>query len=154
MAIYKQCSWHGCTKLIREDIKYCDYHSKKFSEQEKERYKEYSHRRKLDKEQKKYQDFYSSNEWKRLRDLIRLSCYGIDIVELYRTGRIVQGERVHHIIELEEDWNSRFDICNLIYLTEKNHRIIHSQYDKGKREKKQMQNILFSLLEKFNQEYL
>ncbi|NFO65444.1 hypothetical protein FDC27_00385 [Clostridium botulinum] len=153
MSVLKQCSWNGCTKIVNQDVKYCEYHKGKYDMEQKERYKEYSARRRRDKDKKKYQDFYSSSDWKRIRKACTTECYGIDILELYRTGRVVQGERVHHIICLSDDWNSRFDICNLIYLTEKNHRIVHSHYDKEKKEKEKMQKILLGLLEKFNKEF-
>lgn len=153
MAILKQCSWHGCTKIVDYDVKYCKYHAHKFDKQEKERYKEYSARRRRDVEQRKYQQFYSSKEWERIRKDVISDYYGIDILEYYRTGRIVQGERVHHIVELGDEWNSRLDVNNLIYLTEKNHRRVHVEYDKGIKEKEKMQRVLFELLKKFNNEF-
>jgi 5-methylcytosine-specific restriction endonuclease McrA len=153
IALKKLCSWHGCNKVVDDAIKYCEAHQIKFEQQEKERYKEYSNRRRQDKEQNKRDIFYNSDEWKRVRDAIISHCCGIDIVEYYKTGKIVKGERVHHIIELESDWNSRLDINNLIYLSEQNHRRVHVEYDKGQREKKQMQDILFGLLSKWNEEF-
>ena len=153
IALLKQCSWHGCTKIVDDGVKYCAYHTNKYDKEQKERYKEYSNRRRHDEEQKKYQDFYSSKAWKRVRQVVMSDYYGLDIIEYYRAGKIIQGERVHHIICLEDDWNSRLDLSNLIYLTEKNHRIVHSEYDKGEREKKKMQALLFGLLEKFNNEF-
>lgn len=153
MAILKQCSWHGCTKIVSIDVKYCQYHANKFDKQEKERYKEYSARRRRDDKQKKYQDFYSNKDWQRIRDVCIADCYGIDILEYYRTGRIIQGERVHHIVELNDDWECRLDVGNLIYLTEQNHRRIHSEYDKGDKEKALMQRVLFELIKKFNSEF-
>ncbi|WP_455796641.1 hypothetical protein [Clostridium butyricum] len=153
MAIYKQCSWHGCTKIINEGDRYCQYHMKKYRQQEHERYKEYDLRRKKDENKSIAKQFYNSQAWQRIRDVVIYDCFGMDILEFYRVGRIVQGERVHHIKELEEDWNSRFDVNNLIYLTEKNHRIVHSQYDKGKKERKLIQRILFGLISRYNKEY-
>lgn len=153
MALKKLCSWRGCNKICNAQDKYCNYHQDKFNKQERERYKEYSKRRREDKEQKKYQDFYNSSDWKRIRDAVISICNGIDIIEYYRSGKVVQGERVHHIIELDEEWNCRLDINNLIYLTEQNHRKVHSEYDKGEKEKKQMQQVLFALLEKWNKEF-
>ena len=153
IAILKQCSWHGCTKIVNQDVMYCPYHADKWDKQNKERYKEYNNRRRQDKEQRKYQQFYSSKDWERVRQVIISSCYSMDILEYYRTGKIIVGERTHHIIEISDDWNSRLDIINLIYLTEQNHRRVHSEYDKGRKEKETMQKILFSVLEKFYNEY-
>jgi len=153
LPIKKLCSWRGCSKICNAEDKYCSYHQDKFIKVERERYKEYSKRRREDKEQRKHQDFYNSNDWKRIRDAVISSCNGIDLIEYYRTGKVVQGERVHHIVELDEDWNCRLDINNLIYLTEQNPSRVHVEYDKGDREKKQMQQILFGLLEKWNKEF-
>lgn len=153
MPLKKKCSKTGCTKIVNHEAIYCDYHQKKWEDKERERYKEYSNRRRRNKEQRKYQEFYNSAEWKRIRETVIADYYGIDILEYYRTGKIIQGERVHHIIELSEDWNSRLDIFNLIYLTEQNHRRVHEEYNKGIKEKKRMQGVLFALIDKWCEEF-
>jgi 5-methylcytosine-specific restriction endonuclease McrA len=153
MPLMKLCSWNGCNKVLGNGVIYCEQHQKKWEAKERERYKEYQNRRRRDKEQKKFQDFYNNEEWKRIREATINGYYGMDILEFYRTGNIIQGEAVHHIIELEDDWNCRVDISNLIYLTEKNHRRVHVEYEKGYKEKKNMQNILFNLIDEFNREY-
>lgn len=154
MAIMKMCSWHGCNKVLAEGVTYCEQHQRKWETKEKLRYKEYQRRRRKDKEQKKYQDFYNNPQWRRVSKAIINDYYFIDILEYYRTGNIVEGEAVHHIVELEEDWDSRFDILNLIYLTEKNHRRVHAEYEKGSKEKARMQEILFDLIDRFNKEFI
>lgn len=153
MALLKLCSWHSCNKILKEGVTYCEQHQAKWEQIERNRYKEYKCRRRKDREQKKHQDFYNSQGWIRLRDAVIADFYGIDILEYYRTGRIAQGEAVHHIIPLEDNWNSRLDILNLIYLTEKNHRRVHAEYNKGDKEKKAMQKILFDLIDKWNKEF-
>lgn len=154
MALLKQCSHRGCRKLLRDNIKFCDYHQAKFELEEKERYKEYQDRRLRDKEKKKQQQFYNSDSWRRIRTAVISDYLGIDIYEYYTTGRIVPGETVHHIIELNEDWNCRLDINNLIYLTERNHRKIHAMYDRSNKDKKIMQDKLFKIINKFQSEFI
>ncbi|MGG7058443.1 hypothetical protein ACQPUZ_09115 [Clostridium tertium] len=154
MALLKQCSHRGCRKILRDDVKFCDYHQAKFELEEKERYKEYQGRRLKDKEQKKYQQFYNSDNWKKVRDVVVNECLGIDIYEYYTTGRIVQGERVHHIIELNDDWSCRLDMRNLIYLTERNHRNIHVIYEKSNKDKRIMQDKLLKMINKFCKEFI
>ena len=78
---------------------------------------------------------------------------GMDIVEYYSTGRVIAGERVHHIVELNEDWNSRLDVSNLIYLTEQNHRKIHAIYESSIKNKKIMQDKLFKMIDKFYKDF-
>lgn len=153
MAILKKCSWRGCTKIVEQNEMYCKYHQEKFDKENKERYKEYQNRRKMDKEQKKYMDFYNSLHWRRLRSVVVNKYFGMDILEYYKTGRIVQGEAVHHIVEISENYDKRLDVNNLIYLTEQSHRRVHAEYEKGKKEKEKMQKILFGLIKKFEEEF-
>lgn len=150
MPLMKLCSYRGCTKIIQDGVTYCDYHQKKFDINEKERYKVYSKKRMQDAEQKRHQSFYNSDDWKRIRDAIIANCFSIDIIEFFRTGALVEGFTVHHIIPIEDNWNSRFNIDNLIYVSESNHQRIHMEYLKGQREKEQMQKILFDLKQKWN----
>lgn len=149
MALKKLCSRTGCHRVIEADKKYCIRHE----HLDKERYKEYQQRRLQDELQKKYQEFYTSIPWKRLRKEIIATLLGMDILEYYTTGQIVPGERVHHIIELDEDWSSRLDSLNLIYLTEKNHRRVHAAYERSPKDKKAMQTKLFELLDRFYEEF-
>lgn len=151
MAILKKCSWHGCTKIVESNTKYCEYHSKKHSINEKERYKEYKRRKAHDEEYKRFQSFYNSDAWHRVRELAILDTLAIDVIDYYKLGRITQGERVHHIVELNDDIDKRLDHDNLIYVTERNHRIIHAEYNKGN--KKEMQDLLISLKCKFMKEF-
>ena len=154
MAIKKLCSQTGCHKVINDDEVYCAKHQKKFEERERERYKKYKRKRLLDENKKKYNDFYNSNDWKRIRDCIISHYVGMDIFEYYTTGKILTGERVHHIIELTDDWNCRLDVDNLIFLTERNHRRVHAAYESSSKNKKAMQNKLFDMINKFNKEFM
>lgn len=149
MALKKLCSRTGCHRVIDADKKYCSRHE----HLDKERYKEYQQRRLQDKLQKKYQEFYASISWKRLRKEVITALLGMDILEYYTTGQIVPGERVHHIIGLDDDWSSRLDSLNCIYLTEKNHRIVHAAYERSPKDKKAMQTKLFQLLDRFYEEF-
>ena len=154
MALLKQCSYRGCRTILRDNVKFCDYHQARFELEEKERYKEYQDRRLKDKEKKKQQQFYNSDSWKRVREAVVSDYLGIDIYEYYTTGRIVQGETVHHIIELKDNWSCRLDINNLIYLTERNHRKIHAIYDKSNKDKRIMQDKLFKIINKFQNDFI
>lgn len=153
MALKKICSKQGCNILVDYKIKYCTKHQQQFEQDERERYKEYSYRRRQDKEQKKYQDFYSSTIWDKVRDVVISECFGIDILEFYRTGKILEGYTVHHIEELDVDWNRRLDIDNLIYLTESNHQHIHSLYKKNRKTKDNTIRALLELKERFIKEF-
>ena len=152
MPMLYKCSARGCSKIL-EVQGLCEMHQAKADISNKIRYKVYATNRLMDKEQKKYQQFYSSGAWLRIRDSVISNCYAIDIVEFYRTGRIIQGYTVHHVETLGSSWERRLDSTNLMYLTESNHQFIHKEMNKGKREEKAIQKLLIELKNKFNEEY-
>lgn len=152
MPILYKCSWRGCSKII-EQQGYCKIHQAKVDAEQRQKYKVYQTIRLMDKEQKKYQSFYKSKDWLRIRDIVISNCYGVDIVEYYRTGQVIQGNTVHHIKTLDSCWELRLDVENLIYLTDSNHSFAHKEYNKGEREEKAMQKILIELKKKFIEEF-
>ena len=60
MAMLKQCSYHGCTKILPDDKKYCEYHQRMIDKKNKERYKEYYNRTKEDESRKAQESCDSS----------------------------------------------------------------------------------------------
>jgi 5-methylcytosine-specific restriction protein A len=152
MPIMYKCSFKGCSKIL-EIQGLCDIHQSKADIVSKQRYKVYQTNRLMDKEQKKYHTFYGSKGWLMSRDTVIANCYGMDVIEYYRTGKIIEGYTVHHIEPLDACWELRLDTNNLIYLNESNHKHVHREYNKGDREKKAMQRILLELKKKFIEEY-
>lgn len=150
MALKKLCSYSGCNVLVDYGTKYCYKHRTK----DKERYKDYRRSRLRDEEEKARQEFYNSVEWKNIRDLAIRKCFGVDIVEYYRTGQIIKGYTVHHIVELKDDWNKRLDINNLIYLTQENHIKIHKLMERSKEDKDKVIEMLLELKARFEQEFI
>lgn len=155
MAIYKQCSYSGCSKIVSDGVKYCEYHTKKVAEQERQRYKEYRDRRYTDDKEVTIQKFYNSKEWTRCKEIAKRNVFHIDVLEYYMTGRIVAGEVVHHVYEVRTDkgWNNRFDVNAMIYLTYENHQKVHAMYNKGWSYKTDMQSTLMALLKRFKREF-
>ena len=87
--------------------------------------------KRLSKEYKS-DDFYRSPDWLTVRaECIRLCC-GLDLYSLFIDHAIEYGYTVHHIVPIEKDKSLMLSQSNLIYLTESNHRKIHSLYDAGK----------------------
>lgn len=114
----------------------------------KNRHKEYKKYRKDVKEQK----FYSSQEWIYKREKVKEKYKNIDLYSYFILGVIEEADTVHHIVELKDDWSKRFDDDNLIPLTEANHKgIVHKAYESSLKEKKEMMELLQSLIEKFKQ---
>lgn len=149
MALKKLCSYSGCNVLVDYGTKYCNKHKAK----DKDRYRDYRRSRLQDEEEKARQEFYNSTEWKNIRDLAIKKCFGIDIVEYYKTGQIVMGYTVHHIIELKDDWNKRLDINNLIYLSQENHLRIHKMMERSKEDKEKVVEMLLQVKARFESEF-
>lgn len=75
----------------------------------------------------------------------------MDIYSWCKYGRIEAGSTVHHIIPLKDNYDKRADICNLIYLTEENHRAVHALYDESEEKKVQVQQELFDMIERWKE---
>lgn len=74
----------------------------------------------------KFTSFYNSPEWKNLRNQKFYDADGL--CELCRKKNIIrQGKEVHHIVPIEEDWNSRLDYDNLILLCPTHHQEMHNR---------------------------
>jgi len=152
MAVYKQCSAHGCTKLVAEGIKYCDRCAMRYDKEQKERYREYSNRRRQDKERKKYQDFYSSKAWIRLSNLVKQHFFGMCIICWLR-GKIVNGTITHYIEEISDREDLMLSKDNLIPLCPSCHQKVHKKYNSGDKEEKNMKKILVEAIIKFDKEF-
>lgn len=149
MPIKKLCSYSGCNVLVDYGTKYCDKHKTK----DRDRYKDYRKSRLRDEEEKARQEFYNSVEWKNIRDLAIRKYFGIDILEYYKTGQIIMGYTVHHIVELKDDWNKRLDINNLIYLSQENHVKIHKLMERSKEDKYKVVEMLLQVKARFEREF-
>lgn len=146
MTLKKMCS---CGKLIDYTEKHCEECTTKLDQLDKQRHKQ----NKASRKDKKEQELYTSTLWVKVKEEVKIKTYGIDAYEYYINNRVVTGEVVHHIVEVKEDWSKRLDISNLIYITNSTHRHIHNAYSKSNEERKQMQNILYELLDRFNKEF-
>lgn len=132
--IYKRCTRCG-KRLEYNTICSC-----------KAKYKTNSDDYKNNKEKK----FYKSKAWQDTTNIIKNKFNYIDIYSYYILGQVEQGEVVHHIIAIDEDFNKRLSLSNLIYLTEKNHRTIHNLMKKSPKDKEDVQQLLLSLIKRFD----
>lgn len=147
MALKRLCP--KCNKIIAAGQKYCEEHANT----EKQRHIDYSRRRRQDKDQLKYQKFYSSKEWITTRDNIKHRYLGICLYSYYILGELVYTDYVHHIEPLKDNWDKRVDKKNLIPLCASIHQKVHKEYDKGIQDKREMQKLLHSLLDRYNKEF-
>lgn len=74
----------------------------------------------------KYDWFYQTKEWRTLRAQKFASANGL-CERCYAKGIICAGEEVHHKIPIEENWDLRLDIDNLILLCSECHNEQHDR---------------------------
>lgn len=125
-------------RLVSVSKKYCEVCEAKSNN----RHKEYKKYRKDIREQ----SFYSSDPWRLKREKIKDKDNGCCLLCL-NEHKSKSMDTVHHIIELKEDWNKRFEEDNLISLCESCHQVVHNKYKTS--EKEQTQNRLKAILRKF-----
>lgn len=92
------------------------------------------------------QKFYRSPEWKAVRLAVLRRDHYLDQTEL-ANGRLIEGNTVHHIIPLREDWDKRLDMDNLETITASNHNREH-------REKGHKNPSTYLITERRNQEII
>ncbi|NRY59858.1 5-methylcytosine-specific restriction endonuclease McrA [Clostridium beijerinckii] len=140
IAIYRKCSI--CGKKVEQYKKCeCEITTRRDS------YKEYKKHR----QDKDRQRLYSSKTWIRLRDVMYRKFMALCIVCLLKDNKIVNATTVHHVIPTEDDDSRWLDESNLCCVCSRCHQLIHNQYES--KNKKEIQNILFGLIKKFEKEY-
>lgn len=75
--------------------------------------------------------FYCSRAWRVIRQRMLDVFDHVDILAFYENQELVKPDRVHHIVELEEDWDLRLDPMNLIPLSNANHTRVTALYKAG-----------------------
>lgn len=113
----------------------------------KERYAAYDKKR-TDKE---VHNFYNTTEWKKLRQWAIYHFKNIDIYSFYILGKLEYGQTVHHIVPIKDDWSKRLNKNNLIYLTHKNHQLIHERMKNDNAQ--EVINELVGLIQRFEKEF-
>ena len=75
--------------------------------------------------------FYCSRAWRVMRKRMIDVFDGVDILAYYEDQEVVEPDRVHHVVELEEAWDLRLDPFNLIPLSNANHTRVTALYKAG-----------------------
>ena len=95
-------------------------------------------------------EFYLSKEWRELRPVIMSVYEYVDIYALYVEHQLItlkDSDPIHHIIELEEDWEQRLNPLNLIPLSHRTHNTITALYKQSNASMKATQTQLRSLID-------
>ncbi|MCI8712470.1 MAG: hypothetical protein HFH23_09350 [Ruminococcus sp.] len=140
--LLKQCR---CGRLIPQTMKVCEACEARYMQRYKSRHMEYNETRR----DKRAAEFYLSKEWRGLRAVI-MNVYGyVDIYALYvlhELQTLDDSDPVHHIVELDEDWEQRLNPLNLIPMKKGTHSMISALYKRGDAARKATQKQLKSLV--------
>lgn len=140
----KPCAYPGCNELV-QDGRFCIKHQNENQKQRKESDKYYDdHLR-----NKKARLFYKSKAWRMTRQYVLTKYNNLDLYDYYINNEITKATTVHHIEELEEAWEKRLDISNLIPLSSSNHNHMDFLY---KNDKERTQALLRELLSRWKTE--
>ena len=89
--------------------------------------------------------FYHSKSWKLLQQAVASRAgYTDEYVKFYK-GRVQPGRIAHHIVPINERPELRLDGRNIIYVSDRTHQMIHAEYNKGTKEKEEMQRRLYRI---------
>lgn len=105
-----------CGKLIPQSMKMCE----ECEQRQQSRHMIYNNTRR----DERAAEFYVSKEWRAMRERIIEVYDNVDIYALYVEHELLTCNPVHHIIELEDDWEQRLNPFNLIPLNHKTHNTI------------------------------
>lgn len=142
--LLKQCR---CGKLIPQTMKVCEACEAKYKQRYKSRHMEYNETRR----DKRAAEFYLSKEWRSLRQVIMNVYEYVDIYALYELHELQtldSSEPVHHIVEIDEDWEQRLNPLNLIPMKKGTHSMITALYKQGEATRKAAQKQLKLLIER------
>lgn len=128
-----------CGKLIPQSMKMCE----ECEHRQQSRHMIYNNTRR----DERAAEFYVSKEWRAMRERIIEVYDNIDIYALYVEHELLTCNPVHHIIELEDDWEQRLNPFNLIPLNHKTHNTITALYKQSKASMRATQKQLRSLIE-------
>ena len=130
-----------CGRAIPDNIPRCSDCQMRHDKDNKDRNRIYN-RFKRDKDS---QQVYNNPRWEPIKQKARDRDNGLCLVCLLGK-RIVSSQAVHHIITIKDNIAKAFNINNLICLCESCHQLVHAQYRKSPKTKKETQVFLFSLI--------
>lgn len=133
-----------CGKLISQEIRLCEECEKKATA----RHTEYNEKRR----DKKKAAFYVSAAWRKVRAVALQRFDRLDIYAYYMQDKIAIADMVHHIVPVEDDWERRLDVDNLIPLSNSNHNIIEALYSMDDETKKDTQKMLRQLVTRYKKQ--
>lgn len=138
--LLKACK--GCGRLIPQALTMCE----QCEARQQSRHVTYNNTRR----DPRAAEFYLSKEWRELRPVIMSVYEYVDIYALYVEHQLItlkDSDPIHHIIELDEDWEQRLNPLNLIPLSHRTHNTITALYKQSNASMKATQTQLRSLID-------
>ncbi|ANZ98177.1 hypothetical protein BFC20_10920 [Brochothrix thermosphacta] len=120
-----QCKVAHCRQLIDYTDQYCDTHAHIGIKRKQEQAQRYNETTRNNEFNKQYTKFYQSSEWKQAR-MTKLVNQPL-CEECLKNKNVKQGQIVHHIIELKEDWEQRVNQNNLETICRECHNKHHKK---------------------------
>ena len=129
-----------CGKVIPQEKKLCDICQSKY----RSRHKEYDTKYR----NKDSARVYNSRSWKdKVKPIVMQRYSGFDLFVLFTEHRLIKADMVHHIVEVSEDYNKRYEISNLIPLSNKTHAKVSKIYEQGGTAKEKLQEKLSNMVQ-------
>lgn len=126
--LYKRCDNCGKRLAIGEECScFNKAKDKAKATAESQRQAEYDRTKRNQKSAK----VYHSQKWKDLKNIAIRRYMGIDIYSYYVLDKLEYGRVVHHICPIKDYPELQYNLDNLIYLTDKNHELVHKRMDNG-----------------------
>lgn len=122
--LYKVCR---CGVMIPQTMKMCE----RCERRQQSRHVVYNNTRR----DKRAAEFYLSKEWRAIRPVMMAVYDYIDIYALYELDELItlkDSDPIHHIVELEDDWNQRLNPLNLLPVSRATHNTITALYKQDK----------------------
>lgn len=105
----------------------CRIHAKDYICEAKKKRRQYINKGRVDS------GIYRGNKWRTIRERVLDNCNYICLYTLYKEGKIVKANDVHHIVEILEDETLAYEEENLIGLSKDKHKLIHELYKDNKK---------------------
>lgn len=107
--------------------------------------KERQHEYDRDNRDKSRAAFYNSRQWELLQKSVAARAGYVDeYLKAYR-GRIDPGRIAHHIAPIADRPDLKLDGRNIVYVSDKTHRMIHETYKKSLKDKETMMRKLYKI---------
>lgn len=114
----RKCNKPACTSLIDYTESYCEKHKTHVASQ-------YNNEVRYNKDNRHIARFYSSYEWKSLRNSYKAANPLCE--RCFANGRVTSAKIVHHKIEVREDFSKRLDWENLESICQACHNAEHKK---------------------------